>query len=508
MKSSVRRTVLSFVLLLGIALAAMTASLPGCAGGYAPFIPVDDFLISGRTLSFFAAVQVDPPSEDSAGPQFVVAHDLNNDGTMDLVSAWNQSQPVQIHLQHRSASGAISFETLTLAGDIPVVSVAGLAVADFDRDGNPDIAVLVKHSGLSGETCLDAEVPGDGLSGVIITYLAPVDRRQANQALAWREVPIGAARLQGTGDADSGPESGGFTAMQVGDIDVDGDMDLVVAWNTACAGGNPIVVVFTNQGPAAVRDGTWIGTPIPDSSPNGGTIKDIALGDIDNDGDLDVVTTYPAATNANVRWYRNPARDIPDDYHFTSPSWQVGTIGHIATGADGVRVGDLDRDGLVDVVVRSNLGKIIQWFRGTSGPTTSPVRAIPWQVYTLAEFLDRTPQTLAIGDLTGDGRVEVIAAADGGIAWFSSQAAPSVYDQWIEQLIVDDISSSESDPNPATTDPNVAPGEIAGGTLIQTVIVADLDGNGTNDLVVTLDRSGLSGLSNDALVWFRSTRRP
>ena len=61
----------------------------------------------GKTLSFFTAFQVDPRSEDSAGPQFVVAEDLNNDGLMDLVTAWNQSQPVQIHLQHRTGTGAI-----------------------------------------------------------------------------------------------------------------------------------------------------------------------------------------------------------------------------------------------------------------------------------------------------------------------------------------------------------------------------------------------------------------
>ena len=37
----------------------------------------DDFLATGRTLSFFQAVQVDPQSEDSAGPQFVVAEDID-----------------------------------------------------------------------------------------------------------------------------------------------------------------------------------------------------------------------------------------------------------------------------------------------------------------------------------------------------------------------------------------------------------------------------------------------
>ena len=159
-----------------------------------------DFLATGRTLSFFRAIQVDPKSEDSAGPQFVVAEDLNNDGLLDLVSAWNQSQPIQIHLQHRSDLGAISFETLTLAGNIPAVAVSGLAVTDFNQDDHLDIAVLLKHTLLSDAACLDSENPdAGGLSGLILLYIGPDDPEQANQALAWREVPIEASRLVGAG---------------------------------------------------------------------------------------------------------------------------------------------------------------------------------------------------------------------------------------------------------------------------------------------------------------------
>ena len=60
---------------------------------------------------------------------------------------------------------------------------------------------------------------------------------------------------------------------------------------------------------------------------------------------------------------------------------------------------------------------------------------------------------------------------------------------------------------PATTDPNVQPSKIPGTTLMNSIIIADIDGDGANDVIVTLDRSGLSGLSNDALVWFRNTQR-
>lgn len=468
----------------------------------------NDFLSTGRTLSFFSAHQVDPRSEDSAGPQFVVAEDLDHDGLLDLVSAWNQSQPVQIHLQRRNDAGQIRFQTTTLAGNIPVVSVAGLAVADFDTDGRSDIAVLLKQTFLANAGCLNSEAPTDAeSSGLVLLYMGPTDATQVDQALAWREVAIEASRLAGTvGDGQS-PDVGGFTSMTIGDVDNDDDFDVLVAWNSSCGeAGSTDAVIFNNQGPAAVRDGTWTFTVIPNSAPAGTAIKDVALGDMDADGDLDVVATFPDAGSMNVRWFRNPTVDLPDAYHIADGTWQAGTVGQIATQADAVRVGDIDGDGRLDVVVRSSGGRLIQWLKGPgSEATTTPLPQIPWQVYTLAEFSERTPRAMAIGDLNSNDQAEVIVSAGGGLLWLDSAPAPTVYDQWTSRLIIDDEPPGTPGAAPATTDPNVSPVQVAGTTVINSILVVDLDGDGAKDLVATLDRAGLSGLSNDALVWFRST---
>ncbi|UCE60558.1 MAG: VCBS repeat-containing protein [Phycisphaerales bacterium] len=506
-----RGRVFTVATLLGTATAA-TMAVISCTGGYGGGSSGDvDFLDTGNTQSHFRAIQVDPRSEDSSGPQFVVAGDLNADGLTDLVSAWNQSQPVQIHLQGRSSSGAVTFETITLAGSIPAVAVAGLAVTtaenDFDGDGSADIAVMLKETLVAGPECLNSELPPDGLSGLVLLYLGPADPAQANQALAWEEVDVGASFLQGAGDTSGPPEVGGYTAMAVADMDQDNDLDIVVAWNSDCGdGGSTDVVIFSNGGPAATRDGTWISERIPDAFPKGTAIKDIALGDIDGDSDLDVVATFPDAPTMNVRWYRNPLIDIEDDYHYTSTEWQTGMVAQIATGADVADVVDVDKDGILDVLVRSSAGGLVQWFKGPNeGPTSAPVRSIPWQVYTLAEFVERVPEAIAVADLNNDGQVEVIVSAEGGLAWFDSTGAQTVYDQWTEHLIIDDTSEDDADPDPATTDPNVMPVEVAGATSMNSILVVDLDADGANDLIVPFDRSGLSGLSNDALVWFQNT---
>ncbi len=508
-KNKLDRRIVTCVAMGTLITTATAVTLVGCAGGGGGGILTgggEDFLSTGRTSSFFTALQVDPRSEDSAGPQFVLAADLNDDGLLDLVSAWNQSQPVQVHLQRRGVGGGIRFETVTLAGNMLTVSVAGLAVADFDLDGAPDIAVLIKESLINGAGCLDSEQPEEGLNGMIVMYLGPADPAQTNQSLAWEEVQIGASFLQGLGEAGGAPENGGFTSLAVGDMDNDDDQDLVVAWNSSCDSELRDVVLFTNNGPGGVRDGSWTGIRIPDTFPKGTAVKDVALVDVDRDTDLDIVATFPDAPTMNVRWYRNPRLDVPDDYHVTDGAWQTGLVGHLATGADVVRIGDINADGLPDVVARSAAGKLIQWFRNpAAGPTTAPLRSIPWQVYTLAEFSERTPSAIALGDINDDGRLDLVASAGGGLVWFNSAAASSVFDQWAERLIVDDGTSTQSSSVSVTIDQGTVSAATADAGLINSVIVADLDSDGRNDLITTVDRSSLSGVANDALAWFRNT---
>lgn len=494
----------------------------GCRGDFSGGGSGSDLLDTGRALSSFTAIQVDPRSEDSAGPQFVVAEDLNDDGLMDLITAWNQTQPVQIHLQGRTSSGGMSFETVTLAGNIPVVAVAGLAVEDFDQDGRKDIAVLIKETLLCTANCLGTEMVacGDVLNGVILMYLAPDDPERMNQSLAWRNQVVKSSYLAGgRGEAFGPPEAGGYTSMAVGDVDLDDDMDIVVAWNSACL-DPPEILVFYNGGPGSVRNGIWPVQPIADpfqcsdAARLCAAIKDVALGDIDRDGDLDMVVTFPDAESLNLRWYRNPLLTAEDAewrcYHHDG-SWNVGTIGQVPGRADIVRLGDIDQDGILDVVMRSSEARVIQWFKGPECPTTpmgpnltDPFRHLPWQVYTMAEFTERIPEGLALGDINFDGQLDLIAAAGGAVAWFDGEAAPSVFDHWREHLIIDDVTPGASI---GATDPSVETEDTAETTFINSIIVVDLNGDGANDLVVTLDRTTGSGITNDAIAWLRNDRR-
>ncbi|HUU84306.1 MAG TPA: VCBS repeat-containing protein [Phycisphaerae bacterium] len=486
-----------------------------------------DFVTTGQTASFFTAVQVDPRSEDSAGPQLVDAADLDGDGLMDLASIWNESQPLQVHLQRRDADGALYFLTLPIGGTTPIARASGLKIADMDVDGRPDLVVLIKDTGLVA-LCDperdDCDVTDNGgvvsgaIDGGLVIFYNPPDPI----ADVWEPTTLLNSFRAGT-DGEL-PEEGGYTDLDIGDFDGRFGPDLVVAFNSA--EGDPQVHridIYVNPGGEASRnDGSWERTTVFEDLP---TAKSVAVLDVDRDGDYDIVGTFPDSKSAMVFWLPNPFNRDGADAVANPEAWDLfAPIGQIATGADTLAIGDVDNDGISDVMVRSSGGRVVQWFKGPQVPSTTFIRN-PWQVYTLAQFTERQPQGMAVGDLTGDGQVEAVIAAEGAVVWFDSLAAPSVYDHWGENLIVDEgppdvvvvdtaaVSEPATDPaadaagvTQETQQPAAQELETTG-TLVNALLIVDVDGDGFNDIVGTIDRKELSGLTNDALIWFRNNRR-
>ncbi len=488
-----------------VAMIAIVAIQAGCQVLF-PFVPdrisrlFFDESRGAVGQGLFTAIQVDPSSEDSAGPQLVATGDLDGDGLIDLASVWNESKPLQLHFQRRNEFGSISFETITLIGDFPLTIGAGIEIADLDDDGRNDVVLLIKENGFfarcrqSGETLGGADIP----SGIIVVYFAPEPENAVN-ALAWEEVPLTQSETAGNPPAlPDTPETGGYTSMVLGDIDRQNGLDIVVAWNANdCEGGGNRVEFYTNPGPGTARQSSgWGPFMVASDNPE---IKWVDLTDVDRDGDLDIIATYPTSRANNIRWFRNPAVDIPDVFHLSDGTWQEGSIAQIRTGADVIDVADIDGDGISDVVMRSTEGRLIQWLKGPPNPTTAPIRNVPWQVFTLAEFTTRIPQAITMADIDNDGELELVASAEGAILWFKRFPNATVFDHWQENIIIDDVGMT------TVTDPNVDTSEVTTATtIINEVEVVDLDGDGRNDIIAGLDRRDLSSLTNDALIWFRN----
>ena len=173
---------------------------------------------------------------------------------------------------------------------------------------------------------------------------------------------------------------GAVTALALGDLDADGDLDLVVG----VSGSNP-VAVWLGDGAAGFTKAT-----IPVADALGSGAESLAIGDVDGDGDLDVLVG--ASTK---RLYRNDGVDAATGawMHFTpaaaSPTY-AGTL---------VALGDLDGDGRLDLVVGGTGGSTVHLGAGdgtfaaaTGTGTTTALDA------------------LTLADVNGDGALDLVLA--------------------------------------------------------------------------------------------------
>jgi len=197
---------------------------------------------------------------------------------------------------------------------------------------------------------------------------------------------------------------GGFTTAALGDLDADGDLDLV----SGQTGGT--FVFFVNTGSAvspAFVQLTGGANPFDGLGVSQYSIP--ALEDLDADGDLDLVS----GDDFGVFHYYENTGDA------TSPAFVERTGG--ANPLDGFDVGlysapalhDLDGDGDADLVSGETSGFFF-YFENTGDATSPAFVASPASANPLAGESPGGDSTLAIGDLDGDGRPDAVTGTNSG----------------------------------------------------------------------------------------------
>ncbi|MBN1345466.1 MAG: VCBS repeat-containing protein [Phycisphaerae bacterium] len=199
--------------------------------------------------------------------------------------------------------------------------IMSLVAADMDGDGDEDVLVSDRRG--DGRGCLWLENPGPGLLQYLawgvhriggsdreVMFLKLVDldgdglddvvcatkgggilffRRTGNRFFPWERHEIQLPAGVGTGKA-----------VNVGDVDLDGRLDIVLSCENA--GGKSGVIWLSYVG--EVTDGVWLAHDI--SGVVGTKYDLVELLDLDGDGDLDVVTCEEIE-NLGVIWYENPS---------------------------------------------------------------------------------------------------------------------------------------------------------------------------------------------------------
>lgn len=179
--------------------------------------------------------------------------------------------------------------------------------------------------------------------------------------------------------------SGRSMDARVGDLDGDGDPDIVVATEH---GQNRLLL---NDGDGRFTDGTQGRLPSA-----GHDSEDIALADLDGDGDLDLV--FVSEDDRVNERYENDGSG-----RFTAVE---GGIGADAT-SNAVLAADLDADGDVDLLI-GNAGAANELLLNDGQGVFTPAEA--------GRYPDpgRRTQDLEAGDIDGDGDLDVVEGNEDG----------------------------------------------------------------------------------------------
>ncbi|MGC9335505.1 MAG: FG-GAP repeat domain-containing protein, partial [Anaerolineae bacterium] len=229
------------------------------------------------------------------------------------------------------------------------VPVRSVVTGDLDRDGDPDLV-----------TAVEADAP----------------------IRAWQNPgpPISA----GWAGTDVGAPGAATDSLALGDLDHDGYLDLASGSQGAAAWE---VMVWRNDG--TPFDAAWAGTGVGGA----GNVLALVMADLDNDGDLDLVSgTHDAVITA---WENDRT---PFD-----GTWSSQFVGNTVNATQALVVGDLDHDGYLDLVSADANHRVLVWSNDRSpfDGTWTPLTAL-----TTGDVV----YSLDLADLDADGDLDIAAA--------------------------------------------------------------------------------------------------
>jgi len=357
----------------------------------------------GEEISWADASSGLPTSGTYFGVTF---SDINNDGNLDIVAA-SDGNGLGVFLGDGAGNwAAVASQPATSGG------YGDVAVGDYDGDGNMDIFAGSPGNGASTPTGVHV-YQGDGtggFTGVTASTTLPTSGK-------WRGVAVGdinddgnldLAATSGYGSSDGihvyiGDGAGLFTDNSSGlptdqdkgsgvvlaDFNNDGNLDVA-------AGGSPSVSVYLGNGGSG-GSMSWIASSsgLPSERFTG-----VKAADIDKDGSIDLVmSSYNAGSGVGMRAYKN----VNNAASWTSMSTGLPESGDYID----LSAGDFNNDGNIDIVSGGVLSpKGIEVYYGDgSGSWTKSSNGLP----TTNERVGN-----AVGDMNGDGRLDVLFGRYGG----------------------------------------------------------------------------------------------
>lgn len=202
------------------------------------------------------------------------------------------------------------------------------------------------------------------------------------------------------------PADGGNSAV-VADINEDEKPDVV-----SSSSMDDTIRWYKNLGEGVFTDeqGNYTDNTIFDNADHAWSV---AVGDIDGDEDIDVVSA--SAIDNTIRWYENH-RDVDGNVVFTDY-----TIFSSAMGARSVAVADIDGDNDLDVLSASVSDNSIRWFENTGIDLDSDGGIGFTEHIIFANAL--SARAVAVADLDDDDDLDVLSASftDASVRWYENK---------------------------------------------------------------------------------------
>ncbi len=306
--------------------------------------------------------------------------DVDADGDLDLFIGVlggafnpNRSATDNLFFYERAADGLLDLRTTRYLNNLDFGSESLTVLEDLDADGDMDLLVSNK-----------------------------IDAHDLQRASLYRLENVGSPtdpRFEHRGLLDVGREY--HMAPAFGDLDGDGDRDLLRGtWNKGIA-------YFRNDGtPEMPRyelvDSQYVTlTRGSNSTP--------ALGDLDGDGDLDLMVGEASGT---LNYYRNEGTAAAPDFQLVSDEYGDMDAGRRSAPT----LVDVDMDGDLDLVVGRDAGGVA-FYRNVGTATEPSFTEDP--AFALSLYSYSTP---TFGDVDGDGDLDVMSGgASGGVVYLEAR---------------------------------------------------------------------------------------
>jgi Ca2+-binding RTX toxin-like protein len=299
----------------------------------------------------------------SENPESIATADFNGDGNLDLATTTQTANGVGVAILLGDGTGKFVAAKNSSVRQGANLTAGSLAVGDFNRDNRPDLVIASYSNNPTATPSMISLLLGDGAG----EFAAPSNYSSA----------------------------GSFSDIAIpGDFNLDGNLDVLSS------------SVLLGDGTGQLKPGAAVSVIDYDTVSLSGN-PSIAIGDVNNDGKLDVLEFYVTFR----LWFTNGFISIfPGDGAGGFTDQQLGQDANSYFGA--IATADVNHDGNLDVITTG--GETAKLNQQTNSVIGDVLLGNGRGQFHKSKAFATTGNSIAFADFNGDGKLDLVANAANG----------------------------------------------------------------------------------------------